>query len=92
MVSLEKAVVAHLESGGFRFEALVDPEAAQKIKKGKALEVLEDRARPTCSGLPVIYLFVWISQSFLNAITWMGVMIDPDWRGRLLIYLASGKV
>jgi len=46
MVSLEKAVVAHLESGGFRFEVLVDPEAAQKIKEGKALEVLEDQARP----------------------------------------------
>ena len=44
MVSLEKAVVAHLERGGFRFEVLVDPEAAQKIKEGKPLEVMEDLA------------------------------------------------
>jgi len=44
MVSLEKAVVAHLDRGGFRFEVLVDPEAAQKIKEGKALEVMEDLA------------------------------------------------
>jgi ribosome maturation protein SDO1 len=44
MVSLEKAVVAHLERGGFRFEVLVDPEAAQKIKEGKALELLENLA------------------------------------------------
>jgi len=46
MVSLEKAVVAHLEKGGFRFEVLVDPESAQKIKEGKALE-LEDLAVDT---------------------------------------------
>ena len=44
MVSLEKAVTAHLERGGFRFEVLVDPEAAQKIKEGKALELMEDLA------------------------------------------------
>jgi ribosome maturation protein SDO1 len=44
MVSLEKAVVAHLERGGFRFEVLVDPDAAQKIKEGKALELMEDLA------------------------------------------------
>jgi len=44
MVSLEKAVTAHLERGGFRFEVLVDPDAAQKIKEGKALELMEDLA------------------------------------------------
>jgi ribosome maturation protein SDO1 len=44
MVSLEKAVVAHLDRGGFRFEVLVDPDAAQKIKEGKALELMEDLA------------------------------------------------
>ena len=44
MVSLEKAVTAHLDKAGFRFEVLVDPEAAQKIREGKALEVGEDLA------------------------------------------------
>ena len=44
MVSLENAVVAHLDKGGFRFEVLVDPAAAQKIKEGKAVEVMEDLA------------------------------------------------
>ncbi len=44
MVSLEKAVTAHLEKGGFRFEVLVDPGAAQKIREGKELEVGEDLA------------------------------------------------
>jgi ribosome maturation protein SDO1 len=44
MVSLEKAVTAHLERGGFRFEVLVDPGAAQKIREGKELEVGEDLA------------------------------------------------
>ena len=47
MVSLEKAVVAHLERGGFRFEVLVDPDAAQKIKEGQALELLENLAVDT---------------------------------------------
>jgi hypothetical protein len=92
MVSLEKAVVAYLERGGFRFEALVDPEAARKVKEGKALKVLEDQARPACPGPPVIYLFAWISHPFLNATTWMGFIFDPDRRGRFFIYLASGKV
>ncbi|MBM4248680.1 MAG: ribosome assembly factor SBDS [Euryarchaeota archaeon] len=44
MVSMEKAVTAHLDRGGFRFEVLVDPEAAQRIREGKALEVMEDLA------------------------------------------------
>jgi ribosome maturation protein SDO1 len=44
MVSLEKAVTAHLEKGGFRFEVLVDPGAAQKIREGRELEVGEDLA------------------------------------------------
>jgi len=44
MVSLEKAVVAHLERGGFRFEVLVEPAAAQKIRDGKELEIGEDLA------------------------------------------------
>jgi len=41
MVSLEKAVVAHQESGGFRSEVLVDPEAINQ------LESLKNRARPS---------------------------------------------
>ncbi len=44
MVSLEKAVTAHLEKGGFRFEVLVEPTAAQKIREGRELEVGEDLA------------------------------------------------
>jgi ribosome maturation protein SDO1 len=44
MVSLEKAVTAHLERGGFRFEVLVDPGAAQKVREGRELEVGEDLA------------------------------------------------
>jgi len=44
MVSLEKAVVAHLDKGGFHFEVLVDPEAAQKVKGGKEVDPLEDLA------------------------------------------------
>ena len=54
MVSLKKAMVAHLESSGFRFEVLVDPGAAQKIKKGKALGVLEDQARPVGRGRTLV--------------------------------------
>jgi ribosome maturation protein SDO1 len=44
MVSLEKAVVAHLDRGGFHFEVLVDPDAAQKVKEGKEVDPLEDLA------------------------------------------------
>ena len=44
MVSLEKAVVARLERGGFRFEVLVDPEAAQKFRDGGQIEILESLA------------------------------------------------
>ena len=44
MVSLEKAVVAHLDKGGFHFEVLVDPDAAQKVKEGKEVDPLEDLA------------------------------------------------
>ena len=44
MVSLEKAVTAHLERGGFRFEVLVEPTAAQKIREGHELDIGEDLA------------------------------------------------
>lgn len=35
MISLDEAVVARLESHGARFEVLVDPDAAQAIKRGE---------------------------------------------------------
>jgi len=44
MVSLEKAVVARLERGGFHFEVLVDPDGAQKLREGAPLEILENLA------------------------------------------------
>ncbi|MEM2870484.1 MAG: ribosome assembly factor SBDS [Thermoplasmata archaeon] len=44
MVSLEKAVVARLERGGFRFEVLVDPDAAQKLRDGKEVDIIESLA------------------------------------------------
>ena len=34
MVSLEDAVIARLESGGHRFEILIDPNEAQAFKDG----------------------------------------------------------
>lgn len=39
MVSLEKAIVAHYDFGGERFEILVDPDLAQAFKTGKKKEV-----------------------------------------------------
>lgn len=44
MVSLEKAVVARLERGGLRFEVLVDPDAAQRLRDGKEVDVTESLA------------------------------------------------
>lgn len=39
MVSLEKAIIAHYDFGGKRFEILVDPDLAQAYKTGKKKEV-----------------------------------------------------
>jgi ribosome maturation protein SDO1 len=44
MVSLEKAIIARLERGGFKFEVLVEPVAAQKIRDGSSNEVIENLA------------------------------------------------
>ncbi|WP_457620794.1 ribosome assembly factor SBDS [Methanopyrus sp.] len=38
-VSLEDAVVARLEKGGERFEVLVDPEGARKLREGEDVDV-----------------------------------------------------
>ncbi|WP_456482076.1 ribosome assembly factor SBDS [Methanopyrus sp.] len=40
-VSLEDAVVARLEKGGERFEVLVDPEGARKLREGEDVNVEE---------------------------------------------------
>ncbi|WP_456436557.1 ribosome assembly factor SBDS [Methanopyrus sp.] len=40
-VSLEDAVVARLEKGGERFEVLVDPEGARKLREGEDVDVEE---------------------------------------------------
>ncbi len=40
-VSLEEAVVARLEKGGERFEVLVDPEGARKLREGEDVDVEE---------------------------------------------------
>ncbi len=42
MISLDEAVVARLESHGARFEVLVDPDAAQAIKRGTFEGELEE--------------------------------------------------
>lgn len=42
MISLDEAVVARLESHGARFEVLVDPDAAQAIKRGEFDGEIED--------------------------------------------------
>lgn len=47
MVSLEEAVVARLEKEGFKFEVLVDPEIAQKIKDNQAVEMRDALAADT---------------------------------------------
>ncbi len=39
MISLDNAVVARLESYGERFEILVDPDLAQKIREGEEIEI-----------------------------------------------------
>jgi len=39
MVSLDEAVIARLERGGERFEILVDPEGAKKLKEGDDVDV-----------------------------------------------------
>ena len=38
MVSLEDAVTARFETGGNRFEILVDPKAAQEYKEGEEID------------------------------------------------------
>ncbi len=43
MVTVEDAVIARLESGGHRFEILVDPDATDRIREGK-INVDEDLA------------------------------------------------
>jgi ribosome maturation protein SDO1 len=44
MVKVEDAVVARWETGGSRFEVLVDPEAAQAVKDGKAVDLTDKLA------------------------------------------------
>ncbi|MEM3341161.1 MAG: ribosome assembly factor SBDS [Thermoplasmata archaeon] len=44
MVSLDKAVVARLESHGEKFEILIDPDAAQDIKANKPVDILASLA------------------------------------------------
>ncbi|HTT25911.1 MAG TPA: ribosome assembly factor SBDS [Thermoplasmata archaeon] len=39
MVTVEEAVIARWETQGSRFEVLVDPEAVQEIKEGRAVDV-----------------------------------------------------
>ncbi len=47
MVSMEDAVIARLDRSGERFEILIDPEAAQKIKDGEKLPIVEYMAIDT---------------------------------------------
>lgn len=44
MVKLEDAVVARYETKGERFEVLIDPEAAQKIKNNESVSIIESLA------------------------------------------------
>jgi ribosome maturation protein SDO1 len=44
MVKVDDAVVARWETGGSRFEVLVDPTAAQDIKDGKAIDLSDKLA------------------------------------------------
>lgn len=39
MVSVDQAVIARLEKDGHKFEVLVDPDIAQKIKNGEAIDI-----------------------------------------------------
>ena len=45
MVKVEDAVIARWETGGSRFEVLVDPLAVQDLKEGKDIN-LADKLRP----------------------------------------------
>jgi ribosome maturation protein SDO1 len=47
MVKLEEAVIARLESHGERFEILVDPDLAMKLKKGEEVDFEELLAADT---------------------------------------------
>ena len=38
MVTLEEAVIARIESGGRRFEILIDPAAAERYKENKEID------------------------------------------------------
>lgn len=42
MVDLEKAIIARLETHGENFEILIDPEVAQKFKKGEDVDLVEN--------------------------------------------------
>ena len=42
MVTLENSVIARFEKFGERFEILIDPDAAQKIKDGEDIEILQN--------------------------------------------------
>ncbi|MCI4365180.1 MAG: ribosome assembly factor SBDS [Thermoplasmata archaeon] len=44
MVKVEDAVIARWETGGSRFEVLVDPEAAQAVKDGKDIDLTDKLA------------------------------------------------
>ena len=44
MVKVEDAVIARLETGGNRFEVLVDPQAVQEIKDGKPVDLRDKLA------------------------------------------------
>jgi ribosome maturation protein SDO1 len=44
MVTVEDAVIARLDTGGSRFEVLVDPEAAQALKDGKDVDLSDKLA------------------------------------------------
>lgn len=44
MVTLEDAVIARFDKFGERFEILIDPDAAQKIKDGEDLDILQSLA------------------------------------------------
>jgi ribosome maturation protein SDO1 len=44
MVSVEDAVIARWESGGSRFEVLVDPDAVQAIKNGQTVDLSDKLA------------------------------------------------
>ncbi len=45
MVNIDEAVIARYESGGYRFEILVDPDAESRIREGK-IDIENDLAIP----------------------------------------------